>query len=499
MATKILVRRGLKEELQSETLEEGEIGFNTDRPNGEDHDLGLYIGSDEVTAGYIKINSTKNIEYEGNALTSAADTNNLEEAIQNIDVALKTEQDNVDTAESNIVTLQQDLDALELEDLNNISLTDIANGQVLKYSDGNWVNSGDIDENTKYTFGIDGTTWSAPGGAVYDGEAITLEASTGDQDDATIKFIKGSSRMVISNPASDVVVLNSLPRPFTVNENDPLGVDEEITLTQGNNITITEADGVITFDVADITTATQTALNLKANLDSPALEGTPTAPIPTQSAQIANKGYVDTAINNAVFGDAAVEWVLEGEQSGEILPSGFNVFIDDISWDFINYDYKVVFDFETTGEDNDEPYLRFNGLTSSSTNYNYLTKTTSSENDGVTVASLENTSLIKFGAKLPINSINLGQTQYQGEFIIRRSVLGAQTPGTPNHNYSVRGFASVTAASAPTAGFLGFPVESIFVGNFWTGTTGFTSIDIYSGISAGSSDYAKARIYKRAK
>ena len=401
MATKILVRRGNKADLTETTLDEGELGFSKDLTLSS-HELGLYVGSDAVQDGYIKINSTKNIEYEGNALTSTTDTNNLEETIENIDAALKVEQNNVDTLQSNVNTLTTNLST---------------------------------KSDTGHTH---------------------LKADITD-------FAHTHTKSEITD--------------FT-------HTHTEADITDLDKYTQTQTD---------------TLLDAKANLDSPALEGTPTAPTPTQNSHIANKGYVDTAINNAVLGDVVVEWVLEGEQSGEVLPSGFNVFIDDIAWDFNNYDYKVVFDFETTGEDNDEPYLRFNGLTSSSTNYNYLTKTTSSENDGVTVASLENTSLIKFGAKLPINSVNLGQTQYQGEFIIRRSVLGAPTPGSPNNNYSVRGFASVTAASAPVAGFLGFPVESIFVGNFWTGTTGFTSIDIYSGISAGASDYAKARIYKRAK
>ena len=795
MATKILVRRGEVAELDQETLDEGEIAFTTD-------ELGLYIGSDSVAQGHIKVNTTENITYDGNALTSATDTNNLKEAVQNIDAALKVEQDNVDTLQSDLTTLDGEVTTLttnfdnhthgtinnngtvtaasvtpangdeivsvdadddnlkkaiaidaegtgylkedgtwsmpDVEDLANVVLTDVQNDNVLKYSNGNWINLPDTDVNTKYTLGIADTTWSAPGGSVYDGEAITLDASTGEGDDVTIKFIKGSSRMVISNPATGVVVLNSLPRPFTVNTNDALGVDEEITLTEGHNIvitetggaieiktpetltlnkiddvdgsssysilfknkwfeagawvdgdnelyvdqerdlifkpagdsakrvihsgnistelfssentftadqrfqgdvtlgarnqagydpsyklrfehssaatpqyidmyvdtegvlvtddgtnisavgglfpsittqsgtevvggvtydsaiidfeigsatasveliegsntqitnvstgkiainsrlrpvkvngtqmldansldtedldltdgdniTITEADGVVTFNVPDITTATQNALNLKANLDSPELSGTPTTPTPTQSTHIANKGYVDTAINNAVFGNVPVEWILEGEQDGEVLPSGFNVFIDGITWDFTNYDYKVVFDFETTAEDNDQPYMRFNGLTNTSTAYNYLYKRTSSVDDSVTVASGENTSLIYFGAALPTNSVVVGQTQYQGEFIIRRSVNGSPTPGTPIHNYSVRGFSSVTAVTSPNSGFTGYPVEATFVGNFGSSATAFTSIDIYSGISAGTSDYAKARVYKRAK
>ena len=48
-----------------------------------------------------------------------------------------------------------------------------------------------------------------------------------------------------------------------------------------------------------ISTATQTALDLKANLASPALTGTPTAPTPTATTGIANKSYVDSAITTA--------------------------------------------------------------------------------------------------------------------------------------------------------------------------------------------------------
>lgn len=105
MATKILVRRGVVADLDQETLDEGELAFTTD-------ELGLYVGSDSVTQGYVKVNKAGNIEYDGNALTSATDTNNLKEAVQNIDVALKTEQDNVDTLQGDLIALGDNLDSL---------------------------------------------------------------------------------------------------------------------------------------------------------------------------------------------------------------------------------------------------------------------------------------------------------------------------------------------------------------------------------------------------
>ena len=102
MATKILVRRGVVADLDQETLDEGELAFTTD-------ELGLYVGSDSVTQGYVKVNKAGSIEYDGNALTSATDTNNLKEAVQNIDVALKTEQDKIILLEENVGEIETNL------------------------------------------------------------------------------------------------------------------------------------------------------------------------------------------------------------------------------------------------------------------------------------------------------------------------------------------------------------------------------------------------------
>ena len=57
-----------------------------------------------------------------------------------------------------------------------------------------------------------------------------------------------------------------------------------------------------------ISTATQTALDLKANLASPALTGTPTAPTATagtNTTQIANTAFVSTAVSNLVASSPA--------------------------------------------------------------------------------------------------------------------------------------------------------------------------------------------------
>lgn len=56
-----------------------------------------------------------------------------------------------------------------------------------------------------------------------------------------------------------------------------------------------------------VSTATQTALNLKANVASPALTGSPTAPTQTQgdnSTKLSTTAYVDTAVASATIPDA---------------------------------------------------------------------------------------------------------------------------------------------------------------------------------------------------
>lgn len=80
MATRILVRRGPANTLEAQTLAEGELGYTTDTK-------GLFIGTDDLE-GYIKINSTKNVSYDGQALEYVDDSDQLEQVLINIDEAL---------------------------------------------------------------------------------------------------------------------------------------------------------------------------------------------------------------------------------------------------------------------------------------------------------------------------------------------------------------------------------------------------------------------------
>jgi hypothetical protein len=90
----------------------------------------------------------------------------------------------------------------------------------------------------------------------------------------------------------------------------------EKTANKQNNLTF-DGSGV-KYPTVD---AVNTALNLKANLASPALTGTPTAPTPTTTTGIANKFYVDGLdVNNVKLTGSQT---IAGNKtfSGDVLPS----------------------------------------------------------------------------------------------------------------------------------------------------------------------------------
>lgn len=98
MPYKILVRRGLEENLNSDTLDVGELGFTTDTKK-------LVVGSD---AGFIDVTDTANIKYTGTGLTAVIDVDNLSEVIQNLDAGLKIVQ------ETNGIDTSTDLTHLQI-------------------------------------------------------------------------------------------------------------------------------------------------------------------------------------------------------------------------------------------------------------------------------------------------------------------------------------------------------------------------------------------------
>jgi hypothetical protein len=78
----------------------------------------------------------------------------------------------------------------------------------------------------------------------------------------------------------------------TVTTNLPIHANSFVKSIGSTNLLLASGSD-ITQASLPISTATQTALNLKANLASPTFTGTPTAPTPTTTTGIANKSYVD--------------------------------------------------------------------------------------------------------------------------------------------------------------------------------------------------------------
>jgi hypothetical protein len=111
-----------------------------------------------------------------------------------------------------------------------------------------------------------------------------------------------------------------------------------------------------------VSTAQQTALNLKANLESPALTGTPTATTPVDNSntnRIATTGYIEN------LDIANPEWIYvctildSGTFTNVNIIGGQNA--PSFSWDL--NDYKFVYYGSTNAEDNDSLQIRFDDVT----------------------------------------------------------------------------------------------------------------------------------------
>ena len=279
-------------------------------------------------------------------------------------------------------------------------------------------------------------------------------------------------------------------------------IQTHIGTTTGNPHSVTASDlGLGNVDNTSdaskpVSTATQTALNLKANLASPILSGTPTAPTPTTTLGIANKGYVDTAINNAIIGDVPIEWVLEASYYTNT-PNQNNLSTDiTFNWDL--FDYKIVFDFATNLEDNNFPHMYINNeISSSGTRFNFMYRATNGQTNTQSITSQSKTYRLELGGGLPTGNVNPSATTLQGEVIISKGLYSFDFLGTDFNNFSIEGYTVATPMAAPTNTTF-YVQESRFIGNY-SGQATINQLNFYSNLLAGSSDFSKLRVYKRAK
>ena len=205
-------------------------------------------------------------------------------------------------------------DEVTLEMLDDVSITSASNGQFLSWNGTNWVNS------------------NAPGGAsinsLDDIPGVTISSPSSNevlQWNGTA-WINASGYATLASPTftgnvsgitKTMVGLSSVDN--TADTAKPVSTAQQTALDLKANIASPTFTGNVsgisatmvglgnvnnTADTAKpVSTAQQTALDLKANLDSPALTGTPTAPTATaatNTTQIATTAFVRAEVSALV-------------------------------------------------------------------------------------------------------------------------------------------------------------------------------------------------------
>lgn len=278
----------------------------------------------------------------------------------------------------------------------------------------------------------------------------------------------------------------------------------ELNILDGVSTSLTTAE-ISTLVGSTTTTTLQDQLDLKAPLANAALTGTPTAPTAaadTNTTQIATTAFVQSEIaaNNATNNEFEFVGKTTDYTSSSSLTYSNNSFSGH-TFDFDNYDYKIVFEFHTNAEDNTEPgSIRFNGDTGN--NYYWLTRSTTSDGDTQTTTSAEATSIIDFGEGLDADSTNVARTVAAGEMIIRKPYTSAPLVGNNYQwTYLITGKALTTAVRY-SAGSQ-YLVETNFYGHWYptstTSTHAITQMVLFNGLSAGTVDTSNVRFYRRAK
>jgi len=248
-------------------------------------------------------------------------------------------------------------------------------------------------------------------------------------------------------------------------------------------------------------TESNTLLSAKADLVSPVFTGTPTAPTAgtlTNNTQIATTAFVKDVLStaNASFS----EWAFIEKINNATTPGTGDISIVR-AFDIENFDYKFVVDLDTNAEDNSDPFIRLNNISTNSYNYVY-------ERVSLTGASMPTTGAstsfgghgltnIGTGVLLGSASESVLLTNLRLEFSVSQS-YGFGTFDSDLYSLFVHGNATALGTKAPVGTPAIFPIMSKFTGNLST-SEGFNRIDISHSITAGAIDSAVVRIYRRAK
>lgn len=177
------------------------------------------------------------------------------------------------------------------------------------------------------------------------------------------------------------------------------------------------------------------------------------------------------------------------------------------AFDFRNYDYKFVCDISTNAEDNSIPYIRVDNDGTAARHayvYNQYQVNTAATASHLFDGDATHT-LISTGLALGTYSADGGgepvTTQMYMEFTICRGYQGVIPLSSAYYPYIVEGFGSAHyhVGQQPTGWYSGSCMAK-FSGIYTGGTS--TSVDqilIAHAITAGTLDYSKIRVYKRAK
>lgn len=244
-----------------------------------------------------------------------------------------------------------------------------------------------------------------------------------------------------------------------------------------------------------------------APLASPQFSGNPEVPTQTYGIagpRIANTAYVEAALAGAnAYTPAFVEWnFVEKLQLVGNTATVSNATFANHTFDIANYDYKFVVDLETTAEDNDGPYIRFNNQSTAS--YNYIltystTPTLTNPDSGFAYTNAAyDANQIETGVGLGIDSANVALTGVHLDFVVSQTYLPGYTIGNSTYMLTAKGTVSALAIDGPVTGTVVWPTSSNFFGSL-ASSAGLTQVDILHSLTSGLDDKAVVRVYRRAK
>ena len=465
MATKVLVRRGLEADLDSQTLDEGELGFTTD-------ELGLYVGSDTATNGYIKVNKTGNIEYEGNALTSVTDTDNLKEAVQSIDVALKTEQDNVGALQSAVGTANTNIST----NATNIS-----------------TNASDI------------TTLQN-----------TMNTEQGNIDQLQLDVDAAESN--ISTNTSNIGTNTSNISSFSGN------ISANTAATQQNASSISSNASSISTNTSNISTnATNITTNASGISTNASGISTNATAITTKQDTLVSGTNIKTVDGNSLVGSGNVTIMKEWEFVREINEDNVNTITlnstnySGLTYDTENYDYKFVINAYTSNTDTSGAMtIQVDGDSTFGRHSSLRNRTgfTSSGSFNLVEGNATTASGMSVGVVLGSGTQGT-QTIMHSEFILSKglsfqSVTQSDLTPLDFYGYIIQGKASIVStpgvgqADTSAGSIASYSQQSDFTGSYHkpvaqNSSGNITSLKLTDLPDAGNSDKVKIRIYKRAR